>query len=767
MLKLRDMKKINMIWTIAKTELQTLFYSPIAWLVLVVVAIQVGMGFVGEFGRILEYQDTGYNNTGFSLRLFGEQGIFRALKGNMYLYIPLLTMGLISRELSNGSIKLLYAAPVNNVQIVLGKYFGILIFDLLLICIPVLYVIFGACTIENFELGAVLAGLLGLFLLICTYSAVGLFMSTISSYQIVVVICTVTLLGVLQAVGTMWQDIEFIQELTYWLSMSNRTTELFRGLICSEDVLYFVLVSSFFVVLTILRLQAVRQKMNWGLAWIRYVGVFVITLLLGFLTTRPWFMSFYDATHTKSNTLTPVSQEILSKLDGGLTITAYNNILDSKNNSLTVPSFKTFDKYRFKQYWRFKPEIKLKYVYYYDQVGMDVNAPKIAASELREQMIQAAKYWKMDTNVFLRPEEIRQKENLSAEGNYFLRVIKRENGQKTVLRTFDDNFSIPSEKEISAALLRLAAKVPKVALLQGHGGRDYQNPGERGYSRFSGDIRCRDALINNGFDVTGVGLDRSIPEDVDILIISDLKSSLEAGEMENLKRYIESGKNLVVLGDVKRQEVMNPIVELFGVTFLPGQLVKTNSYATADLIVARARDDIRSSAPFFYPRMQVVLPGCVPLSYVSDKGYKVMPLFTCDSSWNELTTTNFIDDTVRCDESKGEKIQNYPAVLALSRQVDGKEQKILVLGDADCISNGELERWRTNIFSKNSWFVTSMFQWLSDGRAPLDVSRPRYQDDRILLAMDNLPLFKILFQWVIPGILLLAGLFIWIRRRGK
>ena len=44
------------------------------------------------------------------------------LCGSLHFYIPLLTMGLISRELSTGSIKLLYSSPISNAQIVLGRF---------------------------------------------------------------------------------------------------------------------------------------------------------------------------------------------------------------------------------------------------------------------------------------------------------------------------------------------------------------------------------------------------------------------------------------------------------------------------------------------------------------------------------------------------------------------------------------------------------------------------------------------------------------------
>lgn len=135
---------------------------------------------------------------------------------------------------------------------------------------------------EHFELGAVLAGLTGIYLLICTYSAIGLFMSSISSYQIIAVICTVTTLGVLQVAGTMWQDMEFVQDITYWLSISNRTTELFRGLICSEDILYFIIVSSLFLSLTIARLRVIRQKLHGPLPGADISGYLLLPCFLAF-----------------------------------------------------------------------------------------------------------------------------------------------------------------------------------------------------------------------------------------------------------------------------------------------------------------------------------------------------------------------------------------------------------------------------------------------------------------------------------------------------
>ena len=62
----------------------------------------------------------------------GWRGMFTAMQQYLYLYIPLLTMGLMSRELNSGSIKLLYSSPVTNTQIILGKYLSMMIYNLVL-----------------------------------------------------------------------------------------------------------------------------------------------------------------------------------------------------------------------------------------------------------------------------------------------------------------------------------------------------------------------------------------------------------------------------------------------------------------------------------------------------------------------------------------------------------------------------------------------------------------------------------------------------------
>lgn len=75
--------RMKMIFKIAKTELQSLFYSPVAWLILVIFTFQVGMIASALFEETVRYQAMGYTGGGKTF-LFGK--IFTVVQSYLYLY---------------------------------------------------------------------------------------------------------------------------------------------------------------------------------------------------------------------------------------------------------------------------------------------------------------------------------------------------------------------------------------------------------------------------------------------------------------------------------------------------------------------------------------------------------------------------------------------------------------------------------------------------------------------------------------------------------
>ena len=713
---------------IAKAELFTLFYSPVAWLILVAFTVQVGLKFTGLMADFVYREDMGFGNGFLTANLLGGMfGLYNTVQQYLYLYMPLLTMGLMSREFSSGSIKLLYSSPVTSSQIVMGKFLAMMAYGLVLLGTLILYIGYAACVVDNFAFAEALSGLLGLYLLLCAYAAIGLFVSCLTSYQVVAAIGTLIILAVLNYMNQVWQDIAFVRDITYWLCLSGRTNEMISGLLCSEDILYFVIVISMFLLLSILKLQSTRQRVSFSMVWGKYLGVVVIAMLLGFVTSRPVMMCYYDATETKRNTLTPNSQEVMSKLEGGMTITTYVNFLD-RDYYIGMPNMVNSDLERFKQYLRFKPEIKMKYVYYYDSVSnnpwLDVRFPNTTAKEKAEQL---ADMRDLNFKMFMAPEELKKKVDLSDEGNRFVRIVERENGQKAFLRLFDDMMKFPSEAEMAVTFKRFTMKLPKVGFLTGHGERSIDSDRAKDYLFFSQLKNFRYSLINQGFDVENVSLAGSsdIPDDIEIVVIADLTKPLEPGEQEKLDRYIARGGNLVIAGEVGRQDVMNPLVEQFGVRFLPGVLVQ---------------------------------------------GFKVTEILRTDTTgcWNEMETRDFVNDSVILNTVAGEVEAMYPVALALSRKVGDREQRIMILGDADCISNEEFSiRRNLRVMTANYTLVTGTFYWLSDEEAPIDVRRPMGTDNKIHLSRKAMPYLKTACMGIVPAILLIWGVVLWMRRKRK
>ena len=766
---------MKIIRKIALTELQTFFYSPIAWLVLIVFTIQTALSFTDMIGTFAQRQEMGYGFSRMTSFVLG-QGIFMGVLEYLHLYIPLLTMGLMSRELSSGSIKLLYASPVKNYQIILGKYLSMVIYGLILVAILLVFILLALFTVKEFSMQTALSCILGTYLLLCAYAAIGLFMSSMTSYQVVAAIGTLALFSVLSGMDNVGQELDFIRDITYWLSINGRAHTFINGLICSEDVLYFLIVSALFVTLTVFRLRAVRENVGWRAATGKYAGVIAIALLLGFFTSRPAMKAFYDTTSTKENTLTPNSQEIVKQLKGGLTITTYVNLLD-RFYAEGAPGSRNQDLKRFEQYTRFKPEIKMKYVYYYGHANnprMDERYPGLSDEERVEKIclvddLNPKRFPPVNKLKGIDPAE------LEAEGFRMVRLIERESGEKTFLRLFNDFQPHSGEAETSAALKRVVMKLPVVGYIQGHGERGFDRDGDRSFRYSTIDKYFRNSLINNGFDFELLTLDKPIPAEIEIVMLSDMRTALTPGEMDFLDEYIARGGNLLIFGEPRRQESMNPILERFGVRLMPGQLVMNlNNSNSPDFIEARPTPESGELAHqfgfMFQYRMVITMPGVTALDYDTDRGYKVIPLFVTPPTghWNELQTTDFVDSIPTLNPQTGEVERAWPTVLALSREVNGKEQRIVISGDADCFANGEVGARRLGpIPGNNHYFPGGIFYWLSDYKAPIDIRRPAHPDNKFYLGLEGVKTVRFFLLYLFPGLLLAGYVALWLRRRGR
>ena len=750
---------------IMKSELRVLFFSPIAWFILIVFSFQAGMAFCDALGMQLRSQEFGYRLQSVSMSVFsGYWGIYTKLLSDLYLYIPLFTMGLMSRELSSGSIKLLYSSPVSNVQIILGKYMAALVYSALLCCILLFPVLVSAFSIKAPDVPLMLTGLLGVYLTISAYAAIGLFMSTITKYQVVAVVATLAMLAILNFIGDVGREYDFVRDITYWLCIAGRSKEFLSGMICTKDVLYFLLVIFMFLGLSVIKLQGERLKLSKLNTALRYGAVLVGALTVGYISSLPGFIAYYDSTATKSNTLTKESQEIVKQLKGDLKITTYVNYLDDTYEK-GAPRNRIYDIRKFERYLRFKPEMEMEYVYYYAAGYLPYAPASYDTMSMEEILATKCKYAGYDPKRFLPLDEVVKMDDISEEDGRFVRGISAANGKKAILRIYKDSDVDPYEGQITTALKRLLMKAPVVGFVTGHKERSCEDFGEKGYGAFATDKTFRYSLVNNGFDVREITLQEPVPADIDVIVLADMRSELTAEEDRHFQEYLERGGNMFILGEPKRQHLMNPVLAHLGLSFEDGIIVEPSKTKDDDIIAATITNDALKVSEgfdsFIKRRFTITTPSACAVQVIdSTKGFEVTKVLTSPEkgSWVEKQTENFIDEKSELNTDKGEVEQSNAIMLYLTRPIEGKgkEQRICVIGDVDCIATLELSQNRPGFRSSNFTLITETFKNMSYGEFPVEAERVTPPDDKVYISRDALTWVKVALMWVLP-ILLAAG----------
>ncbi len=755
------MKKII---KIAQVELSILFYSPIAWLILIIFVVQSSVTYTDLLNETETKQQMGSDLKSITSMIFGgPQGFFTAVSKKIYLYIPLLTMGLMSREISSGSIKLLLSSPLTNGQIILGKFIAMMAYGALLMAVLFLLLANAMFSIEALDITFVLGGILGLYLLICAYAAIGIFMSSLTSYQVVAAISTLAVFAALNFVGQIGQSIDLVRDITYWVSIAGRTDNFVNGLISSSDVIYFLLIISFFLLLCVMKLNAGREMISQTAKTLRYGLLTIIIIAIGYVTTLPAMTLFFDTTRPKTNTLTEKSREIINQLDKPVVITTYVNLLNQFVH-LGAPKFRKFESKQFEKYSRYIPGVKFKYVAYYDTAKVRRADP---IKTLEEQGQRAATAYGFDFAEVLSPKEIKKQIELAPEENLFVRTVDYD-GKRVFLRMFFDMVGYPQEAEISAALKRLLVKAPVVGLLNGNEERSANKIGDKDYKDVLNTLSSRYSLINQGFDVKSIQLSQvdSIPADLTVLIVADPALPYSTADLQKIAAYLENGGNMMIMGEPGKQQQLNKIIENYGIEFTEGTLLQQSKEFSLDLLQTQFTGEA-ASLGFKHPKKTIIsMSGATGIKVSPKSNMKYTPLLTTDQryTWNKSGTFDLDAQKVTFNAEK-EKKEAMPVAMAITRNVASKTQKIVVLGDADVISNAELKR--SNVTTRNWDFSTSLFKWFSNGEFPIDTERPKSLDNHILVSRQQISWFKIFLLGVVPGVLVLAGAYTLIRRKRR
>jgi ABC-2 type transport system permease protein len=362
-------------------------------------------------------------------------------------------------------------------------------------------------------------------------------------------------------------------------------------------------------------------------------------------------------------------------------------------------------------------------------------------------------------------------DDLSREHGRFVRVLRTDGGRVAMLRNYDDSGRYPYEPQIVAAFKTLVDRSPVVAFVEGHGERSAFDHGERGYGAFASNIGFRYALVNQGFEVRAITLAERVADSVDVVVVADMKEGLSEREMANFEEYVARGGNLLLMGEPRRQEWMNPLAAVLGLRFAEGIVVSPSEQYTDEVVAAEVVPAAAEASEHFGAmagRYAVTTPSACAVEQIADRGFRVVGILASpDGSWIERQTTDFLEEKSTLDPAAGEAAGSYPVMLYLNRTVDGREQRIFVSGDADCLATSELTVERAGIEANNFGLVTELFRNFSYGEYPVEPPHRRPLDNELRLGDSGPTWCRIVFIGVIPFAILALGLGLWLARRGR
>lgn len=249
-----------MIFTIAARELRSLFLSPLAWSILAVTLFILAYLFLSQIEAYINLQPR-------LAALDGAPGVADIVVAPLFadaavvllLITPLVTMRVLSEERRSRTLSLLLSAPVSMTEIVVGKYLGVLSFFIILLGLLALMPLSLLAGTE-LDLGKLAAGMLGLILVVASFAAIGVYMSSLTEQPTVAAVTTFGLLLLLWIID--WAgngQLDGANALAY-LSMLRHYEPLLKGLFNSTDVAYYLLLIVLFIGFSIRRLDATRLQ---------------------------------------------------------------------------------------------------------------------------------------------------------------------------------------------------------------------------------------------------------------------------------------------------------------------------------------------------------------------------------------------------------------------------------------------------------------------------------------------------------------------------
>ncbi len=453
-----------------------------------------------------------------------------------------------------------------------------------------------------------------------------------------------------------------------------------------------------------LRLQILIQNSFFVVLFI------VLVFLLGFLANQYKFSK--DITQANRNTLTTGSVNVLKQMKGPITLTVFAS-KDDVNNGDTfrqgIINFMT-------RYQRTKPDINIKFI-------SPVEEPKLA-----------------------------QEMGIKVDGEVVVEYQKRS-----------EHINPPfAEQEMTNLFMRLSrTNQQAVMYLDGHGERNLIGLKNNDVGEFGKQLESKGFKFAN----PNLTVESEVPLNGSMLVIASPQKNISSVEAKKIKKFLESGGNLLWLLDDNNFHGLEELATYLGLTV-------SNEHVVDPTAKVEGADENVSFASAYGEH---AITKNFMLRTLFSNAHEVNAKGTLDNGWEvskliEVSPNGWLESTQSAANQKStfDKNKDKPGpiniAVALQRTYGKKGQRVVVVGNGNFLSNTFITT------GGNLDLGINMINWLSGDDNLISIQPMPLKDVNVTIPNDNTSVFIAWtvfhgFQYFIPIGIFVLGIFFWLKRR--
>ena len=442
-------------------------------------------------------------------------------------------------------------------------------------------------------------------------------------------------------------------------------------------------------------------KLQRRLAHFSFVVLFLVAVGLLMWLSRTYHMQF-DWTRNARNSLAPASVALVKKLTQPVEITVYAS---SKHG--TAEEVREL----IARFQKHKPDIRLEWV------NADTDPARVRAA------------------------------GVQFDGEA---VVQYGNNKENITQINEEN--------LANTLARLARSGERwIVFLSGHGERRPDGQANHDYGIWGAQLQKR------GLKTRTLTLNENpqIPQNTAVLVIADPQSRLLAGEVKQIDDYLAQGGNVLWLAEPGGLKGLEPIAELLGFEPQPGTVVDPS----AQVLTGNDATFLVIGQYGAHPAVQnlnlmTLFPtasGMKLQTQNKSQWRSTVLLDTLPTAWSE---TGALKGKVTLDA--GREARGPLAIgIAATRELEKREQRVVVIGDADFLSNTYLGN------GGNLDLGMNLVNWVSSDEAHIDLPNRAAVDASLNLSQGEQITIAFGFLIFLPLFLLGTGIVVWWRRRRR